>query len=308
MWMSRPASLESNWINECLKFFPKSELVAKKWTLNEWKRDSSMSTVWIIRDSIMTSRSKDILASFNHPSVCLLSLFCDEGHIALRSLDSTRAMMFHEMAKFSHFVCLASGTLFPLGPKHDGIKILLSVGGDCITPEPKHKWDKKRAAVIRRLNSREGWNIFRFRKLIKEFYLCRTSQSRWGKDLIISDQLANPVPTYIDPCDEEYEKELMVEFHKIKVERKSDGMVDMNKLRLRSDELFLLAWSPIYRENRCEMTPEKMQSTIAERFPSTRRTGRMNKLMRALTRLKQARERWIIVADRVFLLALAVYV
>jgi len=216
--------------------------------------------------------------------------------------------MFHEIAKFSYFVCLASGTLFPLGPKHDGIKILLSVGGDCITPAPKHKWDNKRAGIIRKLNSPGGWNIFKFRKLITEFYLCRTRTSRWGKDLIISDQFANPIPQYIDPHDEEYENELMVEFHKTKMERKSDGMVDMNKLRLRSDELFLLAWSPIYKEIEREMTPDQVQSVIAEKLSSTRRTGRMAGLMKVLLRLKEAGHRWIIVADRVFLLALAVYV
>lgn len=267
-----------------------------------------MSTVWIIRDSIMTNGTFDIVKSLNHPSVCILSLFCDEGHIALRSLDSTRAKVFREIAKFSYFVCLASGTLFPLGPKHDGVKILLSVGGDCITPGQKHKWDNNRAAVIRRLNGRGGWNIFKFRKLITEFYLCRTRTSRWGQDLIISDQLANPIPTYIDPHDEEYEKELMVEFYKTKVETKSDGMVDMNKLRLRTDELFLLAWSPIYKEVKGEMTPDKLQRIIADKLRSTRRTGRIAELMKSLIQLKAAGIRWIIVADRVFLLALAVYV
>ena len=80
-------------------------------------------------------------------------------------------------------------------------------------------------------------------------------------------------------------------------------MVNMNKLRLRSDGLFLLAWSPIYKEIEREMIPDRVQSVISEKLCSTRRTGRMVELMKVLLRLKEAGHRWIIVPDRVFLLA-----
>lgn len=113
---------------------------------------------------------------------------------------------------------------------------------------------------------------------------------------------------YIDPHDEEYENELVIDFHKIKMETKKDGMVDMNKLRLRSDELYLLSWSSVYKEIERDVSPDEMQSIIAERPSSTRRMGRMSELMKILRRLKKTGHRWIIVADRVFLLTLVVYV
>ena len=266
-----------------------------------------MSTVWIIRDSMLTK--PEIVKTLNHSSVCLLSLVCDEGHTTLRSFDSGRAKVFQSIAKFSHFVCLASGTMFPLGPKHDGIKILTSLGGDCLTPgSTSHKWDKERAAIIRKLYSWGGWSIFRFRKLITPFFLCRTRASMWGNQRIMPDALTIPVPEYIDTHDQEYEKQLMDDFHKTKTATNKDGMVDMNKFKARTDELLLRAWSPIYDEIRKDMTPDEVQATIAERLDSTRRTGRIAELIKIVLMLKQAGQRWIIVADRVFLLALAVYV
>lgn len=120
--------------------------------------------------------------------------------------------------------------------------------------------------------------------------------------------LAIPVPEYIDPHDQEYEKQLMEDFHKTKTATNKDGMVDMNKFKARTDELLLRAWSPIYDEIRKDMTPEAVQATIADRLDSTRRTGRIAELIKIVLMLKQAGQRWIIVADRVFLLALAVYV
>ena len=122
------------------------------------------------------------------------------------------------------------------------------------------------------------------------------------------DALTIPVPEYIDTHDQEYEKQLMDDFHKTKTATNKDGMVDMNKFKARTDELLLRAWSPIYDEIRKDMTPDEVQATIAERLDSTRRTGRIAELIKIVLMLKQAGQRWIIVADRVFLLALAVYV
>lgn len=122
------------------------------------------------------------------------------------------------------------------------------------------------------------------------------------------DALTIPVPEYVDPHDQEYEKHLMEDFHKTKTATNKDGMVDMNKFKARTDELLLRAWSPIYDEIRKDMTPEQVQATIAERLDSTRRTGRIAELIKIVLTLKRAGQRWIIVADRVFLLALAVYV
>jgi hypothetical protein len=129
----------------------------------------------------------------------------------------------------------------------------------------------------------------------------------WGNQRIMTDALAIPVPEYIDPHDEEYEKQLMEDFNKTKTATNKDGMVDMNKFRARTDELLLRAWSPIYDEIRMDMTPEQVQATIAERLHCTQRTGRITELIKIVIKLKNAGQRWIIVADRVFLLALAVH-
>jgi hypothetical protein len=130
----------------------------------------------------------------------------------------------------------------------------------------------------------------------------------WGNQRIISDALAIPVPEYIDPHDQQYERQLMGDFNKTKTATNKDGMVDMNKFKARTDELLLRAWSPIYDEIGKDMTSEQVQKTIKDRLHSTRRTGRITELIKIVIRLKQEGHRWIIVADRVFLLALAVYV
>src|SRR5271169_3534650 len=159
--------LVSNWITECPKFFAEDVLRAKEWSLREWNRDMDINTVWIIKESLLDPRT-DFTKTIQSPefrrNVVIHSIFADEAHLAWRSLTSKRSEIFRDIQPRSEFNVLISGTMFPLGLRDDGPRILLHIGGG-FEPGEGCKWDPLLARSLRRLLDRSGkeWDPYVFR-------------------------------------------------------------------------------------------------------------------------------------------------
>jgi len=303
-----------NWINETAKFFDPKELRAKKWTELAWNEDHSIRTVWIIRDTRITNT---LVECVNNTSVGVLSLFADEAQTAFRSLESNRAKHFLKISKFADFVVLISGTPFPLGLKEDSYEILVNLAGGG-PDKPIAKWSQKQRAWLNNLFfKRGGWNVLSFRKLITPFYLCRHSKSQWNGKPIIPEYIVRPRPYILLPKPVSADADFIKEFNSIKpATNKRDGLVDLSALRLRSDDIKLTAWTPLWRdikESTVHMKAEQkkavMESKIKNELETLEPTGRMNRLVSIVKRVHFVeKEKFIIVADRIFLLLLAIYV
>ena len=303
-----------NWINETAKFFDPKELCAKKWTELAWNEDHSIRTVWIIRDTRITNT---LVECVNNTSVGVLSLFADEAQTAFRSLESNRAKNFLKISKFADFVILIHGTPFPLGPKEDSYEILVNLAGGGLD-KPIAKWSQKQRPWLNNLFfKRGGWNVLSFRKLITPFYLCRNSKSQWNGKPIIPEHIVRPQPYILLPKPVSADADFIKEFNSVKpVTNKRDGLVDLGALRLRSDDIKLTAWTPLWRdikESTMHMKAEQkkavMESKIKNKLETLEPTGRMNRLVSIVKRVHFVeKEKFIIVADRIFLLLLAIYV
>ena len=312
---SSPPPLESNWINETKKFFHQSQLEAKAWTPNAWAEDKSLTTVWIVRDTLLhlpTVNHHDSHSNFvtcvNAEDVQLLSLFWDEAHLGCRSRNSDRAKAFRWIADYAEFVSLISATLFPLGPIQDGLDVLSTLGGPYHDPN-FGRWKPEARLTLALLS--ESWDILVFRRLITPFYLCRTQTSTWQGRFIIDKVFSRPEVTVIDPEDEQYEQELLVNFRTLLIQKRA-GRVNMNDMRLRSDELKLLSWSQVYKEwkeakdNGRKGETELVFRDFLRKKPPTGRVKTLVQLVRTIR--TQLKERFVIVTDRIFLAKLAVYV
>jgi len=298
----RPCSLESNWIRECNRFFPSSELRCKVWTREAWDADTDIRTVWIIRDTKLNDKSGVVRCV---RSAQVLSLFADEGHLAFRSMDSARSTVFRIISTFADFVVSISGTPFPLGPKEDGWQTLRSIAGD---PRSQlHKWKDPQLTLVTRLFIDPGhWDVLAYRKLVTPFYLCRNVDSTWKRRYIIPQTHKRPTPSILLPNDDAYEAELTKVFDSTKKFRR-DGLIDLSDFVTRSDELKLMAWCRLYKKVK-GLDQAEQERVLSRELKSTPYTGRMKVLLKELKRCHRTGERFIICADRVFLVTLAVAV
>ena len=156
-----------------------------------------------------------------------------------------------------------------------------------------------------------------FRKLITPFYLCRNSKSQWNGKPIIPEDIVRPRPYILLPKPVSADADFMKEFNSVKLAtNKRDGLVDLGALRLRLDDIKLTAWTPLWRdikESTMHMKAEQkkavMESKIECKLETLEPTGRMNRLVSIVKRVHFVeKEKFIIVADRIFLLLLAIYV
>jgi hypothetical protein len=280
----------------------------KAWSLLDWQADKSPWTVWVIRDSLLnTGESDKLVKAATDSGVEIISLIADEAHVAFRTMDSMRAVAFKRIAAVSQFVGFVSGTLFPLGASSDGKGLLECLGGGW-APGTVSKWKPAQRTQLQHLflNPR-SWNILAFRRLITPFYLCRHIDATWQGRYIIPRSRRRPVPEVVIPKDDALESRLTQEFETLRLERNRDGGVNLLAARLRTDQLKMLAWCPLYKDCRFATNPQR-QHFIHEKWTTAHITSRMQDLIDEIKGIHAAEERFIICSESIFLMILAVHV
>jgi hypothetical protein len=142
-----------------------------------WETNQSPWTIWIIRDSFLNGVISDnILRAIAHDFVVeALALVGDEGHISFRSMKSIRVDSFRRIGQCSGFVCLLSGTLWPMGLRKAERGLCEALGGNW-TPGGLNisKWGASQRQILTSLfDNPRGWDVILFRRLITPWYLCR---------------------------------------------------------------------------------------------------------------------------------------
>jgi Trehalase len=301
-----PCCLERNWLNECSKFFHHTQLQAKPWTQKAWDDDRSHKTVWIVRDSLLREGSGCVDA-INNVEVELLSLFGDEAHAAFRSLDSNRAQQWDKMNVWSELTCLITGTLFPLGPKKDGRGLMTCLARDW--HKKTTKWTAEERAILEKLFVDNEWDILAFRTLITPFYLRRDLNSKWFGKWIIPRIRVRPKPEICDPQDHDFEQDLTRAFHNSSILKPGrDGLLNLNDIKVRADEVRKIAWSPIFQTLKRDPSQSDIEKEIMAKYPSTTETERIKVMKKKLQEVVANGQRYIICSSSVFLMSLAVYV
>jgi hypothetical protein len=106
--------------------------------------------------------------------------------------------------------------------------------------------------------------------------------------------------------DDTGEETLMAGFQKQKVRKDRNGLVNLKEIRLRAEELRLLAWSPLWDTVRkqCRGNENKTRAVsqvITEvDFDTVPLTGCLRMMMNKILEIHGNKERFIIVADRIF--------
>ena len=285
---------------------------AKVWTEPAWDADCDIRTVWIIRD---TKLHEGLIHCTNSEDVQVLSLFADEAHTAFRSMSSQRAKVFRTIARFADFVVLISGTMFPLGPKEDAAGIMMSLGGTLRPDSQNSKFDVKSRRIMEKLFSHGGWNVLAFRVMITPFHLSRNIDSTWYGKFIIDRTIARPRPIFLLPFDDPTTAHLASAFRNETRKKNRDGMIDIGALRLRSNEMKYNAWCPLWspiassiRGDSGSSRSHAMEEILNTKFPRTRPSGRIRKLVSLIKCIVNAGERFVIVTDRIWLALLAMKV
>jgi hypothetical protein len=146
-----------------------------------------------------------------------------------------------------------------------------------------------------------------FRRLITPWYLCRDIDATWSGEFIIPRSHKRPVPDVLVPDDAEMESALTEKFQRTKLGRNRDGGVDLHDVKLRSDELKKLAWSPLYGKVQ-GITNHAAQGILKAEWSSHTMTGRMKVLISKCQEIHENGERFVICSESIYLISLAVLV
>lgn len=324
-----PNQLASQWVSEAKKFFPQSAMRVLDFNPNEYTTagNDSIDVVWVVRDSKLAQFWNALPEKFLIPV-----LICDEGHIYLRSDSSKKIEYFRSMQPNAKFIVHVSGTLFPLGPRQDGPKLLRNLGGPFVLVDgdgDKTKWTAEFLKDWVALQEESKWSIEKFRTLIRPFYLRRSKHSKWEDRRIIPKEISPPVPFIEDPLDPDDAKgvysalslSLLEELDR-KRRMKKGGVkrvegTSENVMQTRANNARMFAWSRCWREwtlaeqdsnlkgRERELEQERI---LSHGLGHTRPSWRLIKLVSLLKMILKEKEKFLIVADRIFLLSLASYV
>ena len=290
------------------------------WTEAEWTKDQSIQTVWIIKDTILsrtTSPLDPLQLTISDPSLRLLSLFSDEAHVSCRSKTSQRSKTYRKLVAISQFSVYISGTPFPVGIQSDAKIVLEHVGGPLemvSTGGKSGKWTPlQRNAFSNLLSENNRWDILVFRVLIGEFCLRRTTESQWDNQWIIPRAVARPTPLVRAPTSEDlWEDHTKKEIRRLGKGLKAKGVHSLSERMERVDKLRCLMWAPEVYEEIMAQTKGKLsdcQGLIEDAMSSTllchRPTSRLYELVGLIHGCLERKKRFIIVADRIFLITLA---
>ena len=324
-----PNQLASQWVSEAEKFFPQSAMRVFDFNPNEYTTagNDSIDVVWVVRDTKLAQFWNALPEKFLIPV-----LICDEGHIYLRSDSSKKITFFHSMQPHAEFIVHVSGTLFPLGPRQDAPKLLMNLGGPFVLVDDdgdKTKWTAEFLKDWNALQEESEWSIEKFRTLIRPFYLRRSKHSEWEGRMIIPKEISPPIPFIEDPLDAEDAKGVysalslsLLEELERKRRMKKGGVkraevTSGNVVQTRANNARMFAWSRCWREwvlveqnsnLNARERESKQERILSYGLGHTRPSRRLIKLVSLLKMIQKREEKFLIVADRIFLLHLAFYV
>lgn len=156
-----------------------------------WLNSLDCSVVWVVSESRLSLFSQTLPVDISIPA-----LIADESHQYLRSSSAARVKGWKELMDLADFICLLSGTFFPLGPREDYHNTLVHLGGPL---DESGKWDLKTLNMLKSLQ--KNWNVLALRTCIRPFFLRRTKESKWDNEFIIPRTIKAPVPFIEDPQD-----------------------------------------------------------------------------------------------------------
>jgi hypothetical protein len=245
----------------------------------------------------------------------ILSLFSDEAHVYCRSWTSQRSRTYRHLLSLAKFSVYISGTPFPYGTHTDAAVVLEHIGGPFQVNETGGKWTlQQRHAFSNLLSKNDRWDILIFRVLISEFCLRRTTESKWENQWIIPRSVVRPTPlvrapTSEDLWDDNTRREIM------RLGRGLTKRMHLSERMERADRLRCLMWAPGAYDEVVKRTGGKLsdsQKLIEEAMSSTlfcqSPTSRVYELVGLIRGCTVRKKRLIIVADRLYLITLAVLV
>ena len=306
-------------MNEAQKFFDPSDLTCKPWTYQSWCDDTSISTVWIIRESLLSNQT-DFVNLISDPMfrfhTDILCTFVDEAHIAWRSFTSTRGKVLRErMLPYCRFTCFLSGTMFPLGPTEDAESVLHYCGGGFGGDSCIGKWSRPQIRAFRRLFEERSLDIPSFRILIEPFTLRRTCFSRFNGDAIVNQQYSYPEPHVIQPHTDERSEQFAESVFRDS-DQNRQRKESLRKLMERADNRTMIAWCQHYSDALNQLRTQRSevqkiavyQNVFIQHIRMDTLSGRVRKMIERVQWAKDTGRRCIIVAERLFLVTLAYYV
>lgn len=319
--LSRPPVLIENWKAECARFFPSNVLTCRDFTIKDFikRTPNDVRTIWLWSSYQLTI--KELQGLILDPKVRILVCAADESHTFLKSKASDRSREIAPVIQKSEMMICTSGTLFPLGPKTDGLSTLTMMGGDLKT---SMKWSKcKVGGELRKLfklTEREfmDWDVGKFRKLITPFHLRRDRRSRWldrsdpEKPVwrwVIPRSRARPNPATVKPGVCVQEELALKNIQRLRFD--PSGKINMNDVALRSTHALQMAWLGVDLWKKVIATTKiiERQRMIADHLQDELPTARLKELGGIIrTIVEEEKEKFCICAESIVLIELATYV
>jgi hypothetical protein len=249
----RPNTLATQWIDEANKFFDESDFHLVEFTdLHQFTDPENQTdrTVWLVRDP----RIAKFLTATNRYDLDIPCLMADESHLYLRNDKSNRGKVYNYLLPRTGFVVHMSGTLFPLGPRDDGLRVLCQLGGE-FAAQPPARWSPVQALQPKKLS--RDWDVLEFRYFVTPFYLRRCSHS--NDRPIIDEGIRAPVPFIEDPNDP---KDVTGEYYCQVQQLTSDtfNQTGVSAIKNRANSARMFEWSSLCEEwYRIEHTPASRQ-------------------------------------------------
>jgi hypothetical protein len=324
-----PVTLASNWIKETKSFFENKDLRAKLWTLKDWECDHDIDLVWIVKVSEMTHGKRPFVKYFSDPqnlaAIDVMSTWADEAHVFGRSDTSYQNRFLRQFTRQSRFNVLITGTLFPLGPSQDAPQVLTSMGGSFSSPLWQRHPDLRRAFIRifdphRKLRQSP---LLPLRVLIAPFILRRTDSSTWQGQFVIHRKVVRPSPHVILPGADAFAVDAMTKFKRTKKTTSPAQESEAQRME-QADHMRLYAWSPLYKTfidtlneqethagrkktiNKTMVMEQVIRDGLAQK--DFAKTARMKTLISLIKKIRSAKQRFLIVSDRIFPLALIYWV
>lgn len=125
-----PTGLVANWVAECSEAFPNKELRAKPMS-PEFDQDRDPFTLWVWSNSeLQGNKGEEYSRMLARTENRILTIAIDESHEIVRNPDSKRCQNLRPILQASEMNIFVSGTPFVLGARTDCYPTFLMLGGD----------------------------------------------------------------------------------------------------------------------------------------------------------------------------------